>query len=220
MSATNLAGVGPREALRLVAGAARGQVSVPLFWIRSRLASLSDRVKLTIETAGNGVVVTGEAHALGAPISFSGRIEAEGVRVTGQQRTVVFRLRAVELSTPANAPGPLAQAIRDQTIDTEHPASLVGNLIALPDFIVEAAGDTVAIDLMRVPALADDELLRAAVEAATSYLCVDAIRAGEDSIDLTLKLLPGGLREALLSTARAALTPAVRYLWANERAPR
>ncbi|MDH3729460.1 MAG: hypothetical protein OER77_18175, partial [Myxococcales bacterium] len=74
---------------------------------------------------------------------------------------------------------------------------------------------TVVVDLMRIPALAKDERVRTAVAAATSYLCIKDIRVSEDAIDLQLTLLPGGPKQALLSTARAALAPAVRYLWTS-----
>jgi hypothetical protein len=70
---------------------------------------------------------------------------------------------------------------------------------------------------MKVPAIESDEMLRAALAAATSYLCVTGIRISDDAIDLQLGLLPGGMKEAALSTARAALIPAVRFLWPEGR---
>lgn len=174
---------------------------------------MSSKATITLEAASPGLRIRGSAHALGAPISFAARIDADGVHVEGEQRTIRVTLSEVELSTTEDAPGPLADAIRDGMIDIENPATLIGNMMSLPDFIVEAEGRTVVIDLMRVPALAKDDVTRAAVAAATSYLCVKDIRVAENSIDLQLGLLPGGAREAALSTARAALTPAIRYLW-------
>jgi hypothetical protein len=66
---------------------------------------------------------------------------------------------------------------------------------------------------MKVPAIERDEMRKATLAAATSYLGVTGIRVCDDAIELQLGLLPGGLKEAALSTARAALTPAVRFLW-------
>jgi hypothetical protein len=79
--------------------------------------------------------------------------------------------------------------------------------------IVEASGQHVVIDLMKVPAIQNDDMLRSAFAAATSYLCITGIQVSGDAIELQLGLLPGGVREAALSTARAALIPAVRFLW-------
>jgi hypothetical protein len=90
-------------------------------------------------------------------------------------------------------------------------------MITLPDVIVEAKGQEVVLDLMRVPAIQRDEMLRAAIAVATSYLCVKGIRISGDAVELQLGLLPGGPKEAALSTARAALTPAVRLLWPERR---
>ena len=98
-------------------------------------------------------------------------------------------------------------------IDTNNPATLIGNMISLPEMIVEASGEVVVVDLMKVPAIQNDEMLRAAFAAATSYLCVTGVQISDGAIELQLGLLPGGMKEAALSTARAALTPVVRFLW-------
>lgn len=213
MNSTRKTGLEPALALRLATSALTGRISIPLSLLRARVAQMSGKATIMLEAASPGLRVRGEAHALGAPISFAARIDADGVHVEGEQRTIRITLSEVELATTDDAPGPLAEAIRDGMIDTHNPATLVGNMMSLPDFIVEAEGRTVVIDLMRIPALAKDEMVRATVAAATSYLGINDIRVSEDSIDLQLGLLPGGPREAALSTARAALTPAVRYLW-------
>ena len=202
-----------RQALRFVTHALGGRIAIPLSAIRSRLGPLFEKVSLTIRAESPGLRLEGEAHALGAPIRFVARIDAKGVRVEGEQRTVRIRLSEVALSTPDDAPGPLADAIRTGMIDTEHPATLIGNMVSLPDMVVAAEGQDLVIDLMKVPAIERDELLKATLAAATSYLGVTRIRASDDAIELQLGLLPGGVKEAALSTARAALTPAVRFLW-------
>jgi len=207
----------PARALRLLMQALGGWVSIPLSSIRSRLAQLSEKVALEIEPVSPGLRIRGEAHALGAPISFAARIDADGVHVEGERRTIRIRLSEVELSTTKDAPGPLADAIRNGMIDTNNPATLIGNMISLPDMIVEAKGQDVVLDLMRIPAIQRDEMLRAGIAAGTSYLCVKGIRVSDDAIELQLGLLPGGMKEAALSTARAALTPAVRFLWPEGR---
>ena len=205
------------QALRLLTQALGGRISIPLSFIRGRLTPLSGKVALDIEPVSPGLRISGEAQALGAPIAFAARIDADGVKVEGERRLVRIRLSEVELSTGEDAPGPLADAIRTGMIDTERPATLIGNMVSLPDMIVEAAGQDVVIDLMKVPAIESDEMLRAALAAATSYLCVTGIRISDDAIDLQLGLLPGGMKEAALSTARAALIPAVRFLWPEGR---
>ena len=172
-----------------------------------------EKVSLKIESVSPGLRLEGEAEALGAPILFAARIDAEGVRVEGLRRTVRIRLSEVMLSTTDDAPGPLADAIRTGMIDTKHPATLIGNMVSLPDMIVAAEGQELVIDLLKAPAVERDEILKAALAAATSYLGVTGIRVCDDAVELQLGLLPGGVKEAVLSTARAALSPAVRFLW-------
>lgn len=207
----------PAWAVRLLLQAVGGRVSIPLSVVRNQAVQLSEKVSLEFEAASPGLRVRGETGALGAPIDFSARIDADGVHVEGERRTVRVRLSEVELSTPDDAPGPLADAIRNRMIDTENPATLIGNMVALPDMVVEASGRDVVVDLMRVPAIRQDETRRTLVEAATSYFGITEIRVAEDAIELRLGFLPGGVKEAALSTARAALMPAVRYLWPEGR---
>lgn len=203
----------PAQALRLIAQTLRGRVSIPLSLIRSRVAGMSEKVAIAIDAEGPGLRVRGEAQALGAPIGFAARIDAEGIRIDGERRTVRVHLSEVSLTTTEDAPGPLAEAIRTGMIDTANPATLIGNMITLPDMIVSAEGQDVVLDLMEVPALRSDEVLRAAVAAASTYLSVTGIGVSGDAIELQLGLLPGGVKEAALSTARAALLPTVRILW-------
>ena len=207
----------PSQAFRLVTQALGGRFRIPLDTVRGRLAELSDKVDVDLSSAAPGLRVRGQAHALGAPIAFSARIDAGGIEVAGEQRMVRIRLSEVALATDDDAPGPLADAIRNGMIDTANPATLVGNMISLPAMIVKAEGHDIVIDLMKAPAIERDEMLRAAFAAATSYLCVTGIRVADDEIELRLGLLPGGPKEAVLSTARAALTPVVRYLWPEGR---
>lgn len=207
----------PSRAIRLVTQALGGRIRIPLDTVRDRLGEFSDKVDVDLRAAEPGLRIRGQAEALGAPIAFSARIEADGIQVAGERRTVRIRLSEVALATDDDAPGPLADAIRNGMIDTANPATLVGNMISLPDMIVEAEGQDILVDLMKIPAIQGDEMVRAAFAAATSYLCVTGIRIADDEIELQLGLLPGGPKEAALSTARAALTPVVRYLWPEGR---
>ena len=137
--------------------------------------------------------------------------------VEGEARTVTIRLSEVALSTDDDAPGPLADAIRNGMIDTKNPATLMSNMMPLPPMITRAEGQEIVIDLMKVPQIANDETLRNAIAVGTSYLCITGIDFNHDAIVLRLGLLPAGPKEAALSTARAALTPVVRYLWPEGR---
>jgi hypothetical protein len=207
----------PAQVLQWLVGTLRGRISIPLSVVSERLPRPSEKLALEVEPASPGLRIRGKAYALGAPIVFAVRVDADGVHVEGQRRTVRLRLSEVELSTPSDAPGPLARAIRDGSIDTDNPATLLGNLVSLPDMVVEAKGQELVIDLMRIPALRRDEMLSAALAAATSYLCIRDVRITGDAIELRLGVLPGGAKEAAMSTARAAFTPVVRLLWPEGR---
>ncbi|MEM7434347.1 MAG: hypothetical protein AAF436_04275 [Myxococcota bacterium] len=217
MTSTSRNPRGLLPALRFATGALAGRVSIPLSFLRNRLAQVSDDVDIEVAPEPPGLRLHGRAHALGAPIEFSARVAAEGIRVQGEARIVSIQIRDVALATTSDAPGPLADAIRQGMIDTHNPATLVGNMVTLPDFILEAEGDTVVVDLMRIPALAKDETVQTLTATATSYVGISRIEVDQDAVVLGLRVFPGGVREAALSTARAALAPAVRFLWPSGR---
>jgi len=204
----------PYDALRTAVAALRGRLSIPLSEIESRLSAVSNKATLAVSGRSGGIELNGRTRALGAAISFSALITIDGVDVTGTRRLARIVIRDVELKVDdPDAPGPLAEAIRQGRIDTEHPASLIGNMVTLPDFVADASGDTVTLDLMKLPILRDEPALREAFGLASSLLGVTGVATTERSIELELGLLPGGAREAALSAARTALAPAVRYLW-------
>jgi len=209
--------LGPAQVRQVLMQALSGRVPIPLSIVRGRLAGLSEKVAIDIEDASPGLRVRGVARALGAPIRFGVRVVADGVFVRGEQRIVQIHLSDVVLSTDDDAPGPLADAIRTGMIDTTNPGTLIGNMVSLPDMVIEAAGQHVTLDLMKAPMIQGDERLRAALTAASSYLGVTGIEIADDALVLRLGLLPGGPKEALLSSARAALTPVVQYLWPEGR---
>ena len=63
-----------------------------------------------------------------------------------------------------------------------------------------------------------ESLMTSAVELVRAYAVLASSGSEQDDeIELRLGLLPGGAKEAVLSTARAALTPVVRYLWPEGR---
>ncbi len=201
------------QALRTLGNLVRGRIPIPLSLLRAQAAKLADKVDLSLTAESPGLRLRGRAEALGAPIDFSLRIDVSGIEVRGEERTVRLRLTDVELSTSEDAPGPLAEAIRAGKIDTSQPASLLGNMTSRPPYVLEAEGDTVVIDLMRVPALAQDERLASIAGAATSILGVRDVVVDENAVGIRLSLLPGGAKEAAMSAARLALLPAVKTLW-------
>ncbi|MBW1905871.1 MAG: hypothetical protein JRJ24_11290, partial [Deltaproteobacteria bacterium] len=74
----------PAQALRVLRRALAGRISIPLSTIRGRLAQMAEKVALEIEPASPGLRIRGEAHALGAPIAFAARIDADGVHIEGE----------------------------------------------------------------------------------------------------------------------------------------
>jgi hypothetical protein len=66
-----------------------------------------------------------------------------------------------------------------------------------PSAIVEADADRVVIDLMRVPAIAGNAVLRRVLSILTPVLGIRAIETDGDHLYVSLRATPRGLGEAL-----------------------
>jgi hypothetical protein len=66
-----------------------------------------------------------------------------------------------------------------------------------PPAIVEADGDRIVIDLMKVPAVADNARLRAALAIVTPVINVRAVETDRDHLYVALRASPRGLPRAI-----------------------
>jgi hypothetical protein len=66
-----------------------------------------------------------------------------------------------------------------------------------PVAIVEAEGDRMVIDLLRVPALAKNGRLRKALAIITPVLGIRAIETDSDHLYVALRATPSGIRAAI-----------------------
>jgi hypothetical protein len=91
----------------------------------------------------------------------------------------------------------VATLIKSGALDLSKPGNLVKFLPKRPPAIVEAENDRIVLDLMRVPAVANNMGLRRMLEIITPMLNIRAIETDRDHLYVALKASPRGLPAAI-----------------------
>ena len=135
--------------------------------------------------------------AMGTPLRVSAAIRIEEIFIAPDTVRISIRLNDVSLALLAESDTPVAMLIKSGVLDLSKVGNVVKVLPKRPPFIVEAGGDRVVIDLLKVPALAKSVRFRRALSVLSPVVGVRAIETDGEHLYVTLRATPGGLREAV-----------------------
>jgi hypothetical protein len=111
---------------------------------------------------------------------------------------IAIRLRDVKLVL-AGAPNdsPVSTLIQSGALDLSKPGNLVKVIPKKPPAVVEAEGDRIVLDLMKMPKLANDARVKKILAILSPVLGIRAIETDRDHLWIKLRATPAGLPEAL-----------------------
>jgi hypothetical protein len=205
----------PDEILKAVVNAAGLRLGIPiagLRWLTSR-ASLSKKTAdgtspalpergrgikdIDIGSAPPAVRVGLSVDAMGTPVRASAAVRVDEVDLSPESMRIGMRLSDVKLTLLADSDAPVATLIKSGALDLSKPGNLVKFLPKRPPMIVEAEGDRIVIDLLKVPALAGNSRLRRALAVLTPVVNVKALETDRDHLYVALRASPRGLPRAI-----------------------
>jgi hypothetical protein len=134
--------------------------------------------------------------AMGTPVRVTAAIKIDEIDLSPGSMRVGIRLSEVKLTLLGESDAPVATLIKSGALDLSKPGNLVKFLPKRPPAIVEADGDRIVIDLMNVPAIAGNALLRRALAIITPVVNVRAIETDRDHLYVALRASPRGLPRA------------------------
>ena len=108
-----------------------------------------------------------------------------------------LKLSDVKLALLGESEAPIATLIKSGALDLSKPGNLVKFLPKRPPAIVEADGDRIVLDLMKVPAVGDNWRLKKALAIVTPVINVRAVETDRDHLYVALRASPLGLPRAL-----------------------
>jgi hypothetical protein len=191
----------PDEIVKAAINAAGLRFGVPiaaLRWLSSQ-AKLPKKAPQDIEIGSSPPALrfSASVDAMGTPVRASAAIRIDEVDFSGDAMRVGLRLSDVRLSLVGDSDTPVATLIKSGALDLSKPGNLVKFLPKRPPSVVEAEGDRIVLDLMKMPRIADNDLLRRLLSVITPVVGVRAIETDRDHVYVALRATPRGLRRAI-----------------------
>ncbi|MBX3186497.1 MAG: hypothetical protein KF819_05755 [Labilithrix sp.] len=135
--------------------------------------------------------------AMGTPVRAAASIKIDEVTISEESLRIGVRLRDVKLSLAGESESPVATLIQSGALDLSKPGNLVKFVPKKPPAVVEAEGDRIVIDLMKVPKLANDPRVKRILGVLSPVLGIRAIETDRDHLWIKLRATPAGLPEAI-----------------------
>lgn len=197
----------PDEVVKAAVNAVSLRFGVPLAALRyfAGQAPPSKKAPKDIEigSAPPALRLSASVDAMGTPIRASAAIRVDEVSLSAESMRIGIRLHDVKLALLADSESPVATLIKSGALDLSKPGNLVKFIPKRPAAVVEAEGDRIVVDLMRVPKLAQNERLKRILSVVTPLLGVRAVETDRDHIYVALKATPAGLPRALEAVRQA-----------------
>ena len=135
--------------------------------------------------------------AMGTPVRVSASIRIEDIYIAPDTVRVAIRVQGVSLALLAESDSPIAMLIKSEMLDLSKVVNVLKVLSKRPPVIVEAGGDRIVLDLLKLPALAKNERFRRALSVISPVVGIRAIETDGEHLYVTLRATPRGLREAV-----------------------
>lgn len=191
----------PDEVVRAAVNAAGLKFGVPLAALRFLAEQMPAGKKapkdVTIGATPPALRLSAVVDAMGTAVRASAAIRIEEVAMSPESMRVTVRLRDVKLELVGDSDSPVATLIKSGALDLSKPGNLVKFIPKRPAAIVEAEGDRIVVDLLKVPKLAENPRLRKALSVVTPVLGIGAIETDRDHLYVKLRASPLGLLESV-----------------------
>ncbi|MGD0527566.1 MAG: hypothetical protein ABSE49_20665 [Polyangiaceae bacterium] len=191
----------PDELVKAAVNAAGLRFGVPIAALRylTSQAKLPKKAPKDIDIGSSppAIRISLSVDAMGTPVRASAAIKIDEIDFSPQSMRIGVKLSDVKLALLGESDAPVATLIKSGALDLSKPGNLVKFLPKRPDAVVEADGDRIVVDLMKVPAIAGNSRLRRMLEIVTPVINVRAIETDRDHVYVALRASPRGLPRAL-----------------------
>jgi hypothetical protein len=186
----------PDEVVRAAVNVTALRVGVPLAglrWLAGQVKGSKAPTDVEIASVPQGLRLSAVVDALGTPVRASAAVKVEEVRVEEHSLRVGVRVRDVTLAVAGESESPVAALIKSGALDLSKPGTLLKFIPSRPPAIVEADGDRVVVDLLKLPKLAKDSPVRRAIGVLAPVLGVAGIETDRDHLYVRFSATPQGL---------------------------
>jgi hypothetical protein len=185
----------PEEFSRVIRNAMGMRFGVPLAsfrWLAGQLADPDKVEDVEIGAVPPGLRMAATFDLMKTRVRAGAALYIDRIRLTGDEMRIELRLEEVSMVPVDTHKSQISALLITRSLDLSRPGDLVQHLPDMPGMIVDAHGNRVVIDLMRVPKLSEDPMVRHALGLMTALMTLDGIETEGDHLDLHFKPLPEG----------------------------
>lgn len=190
----------PDEVVRQAVSATGLKFGVPLAtlrWFAGQIKGKKAPKDVEITAAPPALRFAATVDAMGTSVRATAAIKIDEITISEEAIRIGVRLRDVKLSLVGESDSPVATLIKSGALDLSKPGNLVKYIPKRPPAVVEAEGDRVVVDLLKVPKLANDKRVRRALGILSPVLGIRSIETDRDHLWIKLRASPTGLLEAV-----------------------
>jgi hypothetical protein len=186
----------PQELLLVARKAGRMRLGVPISALRWAATQFQGGVRdIEFEPIPPGMRVTATLEEMGTTLRCSAVLTVERIATSPTEIRLEMQLADVSVRLlDEQGKTPLAALIRSGALDLSKVTSLVAHLPTRPAILVDAVGDRLVVDLMRLPQFDRDDRLRRIWGGLSSLLAVETLQTDDTHLDVGFKALPRGIK--------------------------
>jgi hypothetical protein len=191
----------PLSVLQVARHAASLRVAVPLEALRWFVANTPPSKKsptdVSITAQPPAIHVGATIELMGSKLRASGAVRVEELRIDADEMRLTLRLSHVEMRVLDGAETPISGLIKSGALDLTKPGNLVNFMPKKPPALIDAHDDLIVLDLMRMPKMGNNLMLRRVLQRLTPVLNVSALKTEGDFLIVALRATPQGFPRAL-----------------------
>jgi hypothetical protein len=197
----------PEEIVRALRSAARLRVGIPMDALRYLAREfLPDSKKgpkdIAIEAAPPGIRLTATVDAMGTPVRATLVLHVEEIAISMSEIRIAVRIEGLSLTVLGDSASPLAGLLKSGALDL---CNLVAFMPKRPPMLIDAKDDRIVLDLMKVPKLAENPMVRRYLPVLLPIVGIRAIRTKDDHLDIHLKADISGVPQAIAAARQPPL---------------
>jgi hypothetical protein len=194
----------PKEILSVAKHAAGLRLTLPLDalrWLLEKLPEGKGPRDVVIGAAPPAVTFAATSALMGNSFRVAADVRIDEIHAAPNELLLSLRVANLKLQALGAQDSPMANLFK--AMDLSRPANLMSFLPQRPPALVEAQNDKFLVDLLKVPKIAANPLVRRALEIVTPVLTIGDVFTEEDRLVVSLKVRPGGLSTAMAALRRA-----------------
>jgi len=179
----------PSEFVRTARDLVGSRLSIPLPALRWLAEHAIPRnlfpIGLTVDVEPPYLRLGAQLDAMGTGVRASVTVGIERLKIAADSVTLGVRLTNIELALAGESNSPLAVLIRSGALDLSRPGDLVAAIPMRPEIIVDAQGDLIVLDFLKLPVVSSNPSARIAAAVLSSVVRIDGIEADDQYLHVT-----------------------------------